>query len=453
MSNIKKNTLFYMMQYGVTAVVNLAVSPWMLHAMGVNAFGAWKSAMRLIELGTLADGRAGVALKLNLPAAIANGASSDSLSSLAGECYRRWAVNLPFCLILTTAIALVVASALGNGRDVLFRDLVAFGVLMTIAYCLTSLYALPDAILNAAGQSYISSSVQMAGVAAMGIGCLIVVTKDNPLAWLGALALGIAVLVCAALHFIVLSRFEWFSISGRSKEYRTKISSDAGWSFAWGCIEKLMLALEVILITVFCQAKDVAVYTFGTYVYQLAVTVALISTSAITPALASAYSVGDKRRVEDLVRRARRQVSLLATGSSIAILVGNEQFVKMWAGADMAPGYLFSAIVALSLWQLSSIRCEGQLMDSAVSIRGKTLAFAAAIVLAAIGVAALKFAKGSLSALDVMCVVLATRTPLAIVMSRLSAGIYPSLTSRSRMLASWGSQGMIMCFCVAVLVR
>ena len=187
----------------------------------------------------------------------------------------------------------------------------------------------------------------------------------------------------------VKKNITWLGIQKPSKEQIKDFFGFSFWVFLWSFVQKLILSTEILLIAFLLKPETVSNYVFTTYIVQLAISVSLISGSAITPGLGKVIGAKDidkARRITGSLRDVNMFISAFFGG---IILLLNRNFVSLWMGETFFMGEYSNLLIVLIMVHLVMFRIEGQVQDLSLKIKNKVIygaLFAAlSFVLALIG--------------------------------------------------------------------
>lgn len=415
MSAIKINSILYYLQFLAVAAVNVICSPLLLASLGDSLFGAWKVINRFLDLATIFDGRPGATLKINLSSAIGKNAAAVELQQIVGSAIHVVWRALFLLVPMVFAVAFFSPYLAAGLPNYYYADVRILSFILIAALFFSTAYSVYDAILFSEMKSYVSSIVQIFSSVLLGIGLYVATQKESSL-----LYVGVATLVSAAFAFIACRKFvknyiTWYGIISPSKELLVKFASSSKSSVFWAMIEKIVLSIDIFLIGFYCSAAEVAEYTFSSYIYQLALTIALVGTSAYMPELMRNYSSGSIVSAVNIISIIKKKLFFVSGLFSGVIFFLNDYFVKFWAGTNVEVEGGVSIALALMLLQLSYLRCQGQIMDALNLINEKSIYFLFSIVFSVVLVVFLDLFFAGKNTLYILVCIFIARLPVVFI--------------------------------------
>ena len=355
----RRNALGVYAVYGASIVSGLVVTPIVLHALGDEPFGIWGFIgsitiyLAVLDLGlgpsvvrftAEADGR-GDPEETNRIASVALAlyAVIGALTLVAGAALS-WFVPLlietPGDLVWDARIAtfLVALSLAARFPLGLFYNLLGgkqrFDVQNLGNFLATVLYAVLVAILIRRG----------GGLVLLGALTLLVtiVRLGLPLAWLRG-------------EFPALRLRRAFVTRARVRELVS-----VSWSnFLVHVANKVVFSTDVVVVGIVLGAREAAIYTIASRLFQLAFGLASVVTSLLYPAFAQYEGSGEAERQRRLLLAGLRGGSAAALVLALPLLVIPENLVTAWVGdgyGDSAPVLALLAVVVLihqPVWMLT----------------------------------------------------------------------------------------------------
>jgi O-antigen/teichoic acid export membrane protein len=153
LSNTKLNAITLYLNFIVLAVIGLVSNPLLVRFLGVEAFGIWKACLRLLDLTSVADGRASQALKW-IVAHKSLRESEDNMRREVGSAIAVWMLWLP---ILMTVISVMLWLLPHLIKDIPPADLTAARMaagLLGANILLTGVMGVPDSVLAGTNQGF-----------------------------------------------------------------------------------------------------------------------------------------------------------------------------------------------------------------------------------------------------------------------------------------------------------
>lgn len=422
MSNIKLNALTLYANFIVLAVIGLIINPFLVRFLGIDAFGIWKSCLRILDLTSVADGRATQALKW----IVAREEGTDDRERKqrdVGAAIVIWVSWLPF-LLLAIGGAIWALPTLISGltsQNIWIARLVA--ALLGLNVLLTALLGVPDAVLAGTNQGFRSYVLTT----------LFLVFSNLGMVWaayagFGVIGLGVATLIGSILNgaftWLVARRFvSWWGIKRPQWSDVRRVLAFSNWTLVWSLVQMAMLSADVLLIGYLRGPGDVGRYTFCSYVAQFALSICLMTGSAVTPRLGNMIGMKDLRAASQLHVQAREVLLSILAISAAGLLLCNRAFVTAWVGASFYLGDAVNLGMVAVMVQLSMIRFDAQVQDVSLNITRKVVWGLVTLGLSMVLAAAVYWLTGSL--LGIFIGLLLGRLPLNIVLPRYVSTLIP----------------------------
>lgn len=427
-SDIRMNAIALYGNFLVLAVIGIVINPQLVRLLGQEQFGIWKTALRLLDLTAVADGRATQALKW----VVARHESEDNAAvkqRAVGAALGIWIIWLPFLLLgLTLLLVFLPALISGISAENLPLARIAIGILGA-NMVLTAVLGVPDAVLvgtNQGWRSYllttawlIGANVGMVALAAWGWGLVGVVSST---------------LVCSLLngattYLVVRTRVYWWGIRWPDRTELLAMLGFSNFTMLWQLVQMFMLTSDVLLIGYISGAATVARYTFFAYVGQFALAICLMTGSAVAPRLGALVGAGDLQGAARMLRQTRQILLLTVTLLGGGMILCNRGFLGVWVGPEYFLGAKANVLMVAVLIQLALIRFDAQVQDIGLKIGSKVLWGGGCAVMSFGLAAAAYWATESISMMFLG--LLLGRLPLNIVYRRLARRVVPTETALS----------------------
>lgn len=370
--NIAANYLFFF----TNALVGLIASPILLAFLGPAGFGAWKASQRLFDSAVSSDGGSIQALKWAVARQVSDG-DPKALRRSIGAAITVWIRWLPLLLVAAVALALALP-ALIAGLDAHQAELIrTTGMILAANVLLAGLLNIPNAVLIGTNQGYAATLVRTV-LMLLANGAMIVAAS------LGFGLPGLAVVLLATtianglLCWLVARRLiPWWGVEQPARSDIRAASAASVWLLIWAYLQRLLLASEIVLLSILTGAATVAAYVFTAYVAQFALAATQLTTSAYTPAMGQALGKGALEEADTIATVTRETTLVMSVASGCAILLLNPGFVPLWAGEASFMGHPANALIVLLLIQLAILRNEIQLQEVGLRMRRHMLAASA----------------------------------------------------------------------------
>jgi len=365
------NALANYANFVVTTLVTLVATPVLVNYLGSAGFGTWKAIQKLMDFGTVADGRSTQALKWVI-AANARLDRADDNRKAVGSALLVWLIFLP----LTAVVALVIvwlAPTLIHQASLTTEATRLVAGLLALNLALVPLLGLPDAVLVGENRGYASMITQTATFVASNVAMVYAASRGFGLATMASIVL-LATVITAILVFLRARRLvTWFGIAMPQRGDLKKFFGFSGWVLVWSFVSKLLLTTDVIILGAVVGASEVTNYTFSAYAAQFAIAICFMTGSAAMPGIGSLVNHHEREKLVATIGACRSVVLALATVLCTGILLFNRFFVTIWAGDERFLGDLVNTLLVISAFQLILLRNESQIQDVTLSIKKKVI--------------------------------------------------------------------------------
>jgi len=371
----------------VMVLLNLCLTPVLLAGLGASQFGLWKACSRFLDFSSLADGRATQALKWVI-AHRSSEVDDDGNRRQIGAALAVWLIWLPilFAMLAGTILALPHLIDGINISEIQVAQLT--GILLASHLVFGGVFGIPDAVLIGSGQGYrsinintvvlILSSCGMALAASFGFG---------PIALAAITASGTSV-NAAATWWIARRRVPWWGVARPRRTEIGALSRFSGWTLLWALAQQLMLSTELLLFAYLLGLTEVARYSITAFVSQSASMVVMLTTSAIIPGLGALIGAKQGDAAVEQVRKTREIALAVAMTAACGVLLFNHAFIGLWAGASNFLGSTLNALIACAFFQFALFRCDAQILDATLKVRGRAIQGTTISILALAGAVA-----------------------------------------------------------------
>ncbi|RYU90223.1 hypothetical protein EWM62_11850 [Mucilaginibacter terrigena] len=368
----KLNAFTSYINFIVNAVLSFIFYPFLLRFMGSYDFGIWKSIQKILDFASIADGRASQALKW----VIANkkeSSTDDEKKEAIGSAIKIWIYFLPILIILVGVIIWILPSTI-KGLHTDANSIVRIaGLVLGMNIILNPLLGIPDAVLVGINQAHKSTSAQTLWVIISNILLVAAAFMGYGVIGLACVIFIVTLLKGLNVFYICKKNAVWFGSKKPKKDQVNQLFGFSFWVMIWSLISKLLLSTETILIGYLIGPNLVTNYTFTSYIFQVGLSVALITGSATAPGLGNVLGTKDFEKARRIVNGTREMVFFVAIVFAGAMLVLNKGFVVLWMGPSYYMGDYLNMLITVVMVQLILIRNESQLQDISMQIRNKVI--------------------------------------------------------------------------------
>ena len=389
-SNAKKNALSYYFNTGITAAVGLIVNPLLLSALGNVGFGTWKTIQRLLDVGSAANGGAMQSLKWFIAHRSKNTTDEEKRRDV-GAALAVLAYWLPVLIAVSTIIVFLLPRLMHDVPAADLKMVYVTGGILGLNVLLLTLASIPNAVLMGTNQGYRSMNVTTAVFVATNAAMVGVAIAGWGLSGMAAVV-AVGTTINGAVTFTVLRRrVAWWGFTKPGRDDIRRLSKFSGWVLGWTFVNRLSLATEVIVLSIFAGVAFVSSYTFTSYVVLFALSLCELTTSSLMPKLGALVGNSEWRAASTVAREAREQTRALATAIGCLVILLNGGFVEVWAGGEQFMGQAVNILMVIAFVQFALIRTDAQIQDTGLDI-GKKVVLGAAMTVIAIGAGGVAFA-------------------------------------------------------------
>ena len=368
----KLNALASYLNFGISSVLIFLLSPYLVNFLGNYSFGVWKSIQKILTFATVADGRATQALKW----VIANDESKGDFilkQQAIGSSLKVWLYFLPFMLLIISLLVWNLPNLINNIDSSLYESVYLVGFILGANMLINPFFFFFDAILVGTNNGYKSTSIQIIGVVFSNFLMVLVAYLGYGIIGLASVILLITLMNALFVFYVCKKNITWLGIQKPSKEQIKEFFGFSLWVFLWSFIQKLILSTEILLIAFLLNPETVSNYVFTTYIVQLAISISLISGSAITPGLGKVIGAKEFDKAREITKSTRDVVMFIAAFFGGIILLLNRNFVSLWMGETYFMGDYSNLLIVLIMAHLVMFRVEGQVQDLSLKIKNKVI--------------------------------------------------------------------------------
>lgn len=368
----KLNALVSYLNFAISSILVFLLSPYLLTFLGSYSFGVWKSIQKILTFATVADGRATQALKW----VIANVEGKDDFivkQQAVGSSLKVWVYFLPFTLFIISLLVWNLPNLINSLDSSMYEAVYLVGFILGVNMLINPLLAIPDAILIGTNNGYKSASIQIIGVVFSNSLMVFVAYLGYGIVGLASVIILITIMNAIFIYFICKKNIHWLGIQKPSKEQVNEFFSFSFWVFLWSFVQKLILSTEILLIGFLITPEAVSNYVFTTYIVQLAISISLISGSAITPGLGKVIGTKEFDKAREITKGLRDVIMFIAAFFGGVILLLNKNFVSLWMGEGYFMGEYSNLLIVLIMVHLVMFRIEGQIQDLSLKIKNKVI--------------------------------------------------------------------------------
>ena len=389
LSRVKMNALANYVYFAASLVLNFATTPLLLAGLGAAYFGIWRAILRFLDLATIVDARPTQALKWAIARRAHDEDDADRQRAI-GSALIVWVIWIPVLVLILAALVWAVPHLMTDlSPEQIASAHLAVGIL-ALNVVLGGLVGIPEAVLIGSGQGYRSINLNTFFYLVNSVALALAAYHGLGLAALAALTVASTVVNALFTWGVARRHTRWWGVRKPRRKEVSSFSRLSGWNLLWGAINQLMLSTEIFLFARLIGAEGVTRYSVTAYASQAMLMICMFTLSAIIPQLAALLGARRDAEASVMVRQSREIALALATFASCAILLLNGAFVSLWVGSAHYLGPVLNAWIVLASLQVALIRCDGQILDATMDLRGRAL-YGLAASLLSIGGAVLAF--------------------------------------------------------------
>ncbi len=372
LKKVKLNAVAGYMHFAISSLLVFFVSPFLVKFLGPSVFGIWKNIQAILSFASIADGRSTQALKW----VIANDESFNDLDykkQAVGSALKIWLYFLPFVTLIVFLLVYSLPVLINGLSENLHSLIYQVGFILGANLLLNPLLKIPDAILVGTNRGYKSTFVQIFFVIVSNLLMLLVSYFGYGLLGLSYVVLLVTTLNAFLIYWICKRNVSWFGLRNPTKTQVKEFFRFSFWVFIWSFVMKLILSTEIILIGYLISSEMVTNYVFSVYILQLAVSVALLTGSSVTPSLGKFIGAEDMDKSRVIVSSLREVITFIALFFGSLVILINRDFVTLWMGGDYFLGPYSNLLIVFSMLLLILTRLEDQVQDLSLNIKNKVI--------------------------------------------------------------------------------
>jgi O-antigen/teichoic acid export membrane protein len=375
------NALAKVLDSGARLMVGLLINPLLVAGLGAYAYGALQLVVRASGYLSAVTGRPSQALTWTV--SHHQGSTDDRTKRMHVGCsVLVWAACAPWLVLSGGALAWITPALLSAPNELHLSLRCACGLLVA-NLILKSLVDIPQSAL--VGQNL--------GYKRMGLSTVLVVLGGGLTAMalyfrtgmvgIAATYLANTLLSGALFAWIARQHVPWFGIARPSLALLRWFFSLSWWFLAWRLVNQLLKTGDVIVLGLLGSVELVTAFVLTRYSSEALINSAAILVGSAMPGLGGIIGSGDLSRAARIRQEILAANWLLATVVGTVIAVWNRSFVRLWVGDEFYAGDAATMLIVLAVMQFILFRCDAQIIDLTLELRGKVIlgAFAAVVSL------------------------------------------------------------------------
>jgi O-antigen/teichoic acid export membrane protein len=365
------NALVGGLETGAKIVVGFVINPLLVAGLGVYLYGVWRILVRLVGLVTPAGGRPTQALKWTTAYKQASTNYEEKRCDV-GSAVVVWLLFLPLLAALGGLLVWFAPAWLNAPMEVSWSVRLATGLLV-VNLIMRGLLNMPLVVLQGVNLGYKRVSLSTLLVFIGGGLTALALYFNTGLVGVAAATLATSLLTGALFLQLVRAYVPWFGISRPSREAVRRFFGLSWWFHVWQLVERLMVAGDIIVLGMLGSVELVTTYSLTRYTPEALVVFVAMMVSAITPGLGGIIGAGKLQKAA----RVRNEIMLLtwlvAMSLGTTILLWNQDFVRLWVGAEYYAGSIPTLLIMVMVTQFVLIRNDANIINLTLNLRHKVL--------------------------------------------------------------------------------
>jgi O-antigen/teichoic acid export membrane protein len=363
------NVLAGVLDQTARVLVGFFVTPILVSQLGPAVFGIWQVIQKAsTQLGAI-DGRSPEVLKWH----VANEQNSDddiSRQQAVGSAVLCFASFLPLLLIVGGLWIYFLPDYLGLAEGQVAGARLAAAVMLGNALLLTSA-GIFEATIRGMNLAYKLIGVLSVILITGGIVTAMAATQGYGIVGIASAQLLVGGLSLIAYGFLARRHIQWLGLKWPTRTIFKQAFSRSKWFTAWGFINTLILAGDVLLLGALVSAAVVSQYVLTMYASLMITVAVLTAVSSALPGIGGLIGNGEKARADGVLQESLLYSWLLSVVITATVIAFNGEFIQLWVGPDAFAGHFENLLISLSVLQLVFIRHDAFVMNLALDIRAK----------------------------------------------------------------------------------
>ena len=355
----RRNALGVYAVYGASIVSGLVVTPIVLHALGDEPFGIWGFITSITIYLAVLD--LGVGPSVVRFTAEAHGRGDpEETNRIASVALALYAVIGVLTLVAGAALSWFVPLLIDTPSDLVWDARVAT-FLVAVSFAARFPLGLFYHLLGGKQRFDAQNLGNFLATVLYAVLVALLIRRGGGLVLLGALTLFVTIVKLGVPLAWLRSEFPELRLR-RALVTRDRVRElvSVSWSnFLVHVANKVVFSTDVVVVGIVLGAREAAIYTIASRLFQLAFGLASVVTALLYPAFAEYEGSGEEDRQRRLLLAGLRGGSAAALVLALPLLVIPENLVTAWVGdgyADSAPVLALLAVVVLvhqPVWMLT----------------------------------------------------------------------------------------------------
>lgn len=369
---IKLNALSGYLNLFLNSFIMLLISPLLVKFLGNVDFGIWKSIQKILSITSVADGRSTQALK----SFISNLEGDNDVNKkkrLIGSALKVSFFFMPLTVIIIAGVIYFLPTFINDIPADYISIVRITGFVLALNIILTPILSIPDSILVGTNNIYKLTNIQTLTTLLMNAMFVLFSYLGYGILGLGIVSTFILLLNGVLIYFICKKTIPWFGIKKPDKKDISVFFKFSFWVFIWMFVERLMLSTEIFLIGYLLSPIDVTIYSFSSYVVQLVLPIALLTSSAFVPTIGKFIGNNDFVNVINITKKLKNSLKIISIIFGVSIVLFNHLFIKIWVGEFYYLGDFNNFLMVIIMVQLLLFRSDSQIQDQTLKIKNKVI--------------------------------------------------------------------------------
>jgi len=374
------NTFASMVEWVVRLLVGFVINPVLVSGLGSFAYGVWQVLQQIVGYMSAAGGRPSQALKWSI-AKLQVSSDVEQKRRQVGSSLIVAVLFLPVLVPIGLCVAWFCPGWLDTPPDMVWPVRLA-AALIVLNPLLMNFLDVPRSVLEGENLAYRLVWISAFVVCVWGVLAVLAVNAGLGLPGV-ALALLATTVLTGSLYFLVVRRHvRWFrSLRPGPEELRAFLGL-SGWFLAWRLVMQVLRSSDVIALGIADSAEMVSVYALTRYVPEALVMVVSMIVIGAAPGLGGLIGAGEVERCAAVRSEVMSFTWLFATIAGVGIVLWNEDFIRLWVGAEFFAGEISNLLIVLLATQFAFVRTDAHIIDLTLELRKKVQFGALASVLA-----------------------------------------------------------------------
>lgn len=378
------NSLTGIIDFTVTQLTGLIVSPFIVNGLGSSMYGIWQMLGQMTGYAKIADTRATQVLKWTV-AQKKDIAADDELRSDVTTALAVTMFIVPIVLIAGGIISWYAPSI--TKADPVHHDLIRITCsLLILSLVVAKLFDLYESVLRGMNLAFKRMGLRATIIAIGGGLKILVITQGYGLIGLSIVQVLITLIIGVTYYAVVKKTVPWF---GFGKTNFTKIvdfSKVSGWYLADTGANILLGNSDKILLG-FVASPVIVTYYALTHFLPTALQ-GLINrvVMGIVPGIGKLLGLEEYERINNILHNINSITSLLTTASGVTIILFNSSFLNAWVGEGYFAGNISNTLIMIMVVQDTFIKHDAYIISATLDLKRKVfLTLVSGIIFIALG--------------------------------------------------------------------